>query len=170
MMNLEQMLNVIKTVGDARKADNENRIKNREQEIDNKINEIKNMQSRISDVINIGYAIFENNLEKDFQNFIQDNVERGRKYQLYADGFYHNLGFIGVKVRSKISLAILGGGATGKYDLIVTPENLYYQANNVDEANKIYPKIVSVWHLNAFIKEFPRLESELQQFVESLNK
>lgn len=157
-MNLKEMLDVIKTAGD-----------NREREIEDKINKIKDMENRIRNVIAIGYAIFENNLEEDYQEFVRSNIEHERRYNLYADWIYHNVGFSNVRSKSEISLVVRGDDVNDKWDLFVMPGKLCYKFRD-DYINKTHSKINSTYHLDRFIEDFPRLESELFKFVEFLNK
>lgn len=157
-MNLKEMLNVIKTAGD-----------NHEREIEDKINKIKDMENRIRNVIAVGYAIFENNLEKDYQEFVCSNIEHERRYNLYADGIYHNVGFSNVRSKSEISLVVRGDDINDKWDLFVMPGKLCYKFCD-GYIDKTHSKIDSTYHLDRFIEDFPRLESELFKFVEFLNK
>ena len=169
-MDLERAENLIKNHNE--KLENERlRIEREHQETKDKlVNEIKNLQPRIQQIIKIGNLCLKNDIEIG-----QTPSSKRCSYEnnmFETDGIHHQLGFY--RKRYPVwrfpndlydCIGYKMGGVCGNKDFI-TDGNFIFNVEH-DNPTKIKNDL-SIRHMKKFLNEFETFETKFYEFIENL--
>ena len=96
---------------------------------------------------------------------VETMKEHGYQYEPYAEGIYHGVGFVKPrKATDKIeSMARIGGGCCGEWDLYASPKSGFYMKHE-----RLETRMPASYHLlKIFARDFPLFEAAFYGWIES---
>lgn len=161
-MNAQERLNNINSFVEKKEAEKMTKTENESLEIKRLVDEIKELQPRISDLLIVGNACLFNKIPLKGTGF--GCKESYDTHQFITNGWFHLLGFVDKSIApQKLPFMYLGiqGGGFYTYDLETDGYIVYVSGR--DGRDKIYV-------LNRFIKEFDKFEKEFYAYVDRVTK
>lgn len=161
-MNAQERLNNIDSFVEKKEVEKMTKAENESLEIKRLVDEIKELQPRINDLLIVGNACLFNKIPLKGTGF--GCKEGYDTHQFITNGWSHLLGFVDKSIApQKLPFMYLGiqGGGFYTYDL-ETNGNIVYVSGR-DGRDKIHV-------LNRFIKEFDKFEKEFYAYVDSVTK
>lgn len=161
-MNTLDRLNNINDFVECKETERKKKAEKENLEIKKLINEIKELQPRINDLLIVGNACLFNKIPLKGTGF--GCKEGYDTHQFITNGWSHLLGFVDKSIApQKLPFMYLGiqGGGFYTYDLETNGDIVYVSGH--DGRDKIHV-------LNRFIKEFDRFEKEFYAYVDSVTK
>lgn len=161
-MNTLDRLNNINDFVECKETERKKKAEKENLEIKKLINEIKELQPRINDLLIVGNACLFNKIPLKGTGF--GCKEGYDTHQFITNGWSHLLGFVDKSIApQKLPFRYLGiqGGGFYTYDLETNGDIVYVSGH--DGRDKIHV-------LNRFIKEFDRFEKEFYAYVDSVTK
>lgn len=161
-MNTQERLNNIDSFVEKKEAEKMTKTENESLEIKRLVDEIKELQPRISDLLIVGNACLVNHIPLKGTGFgCQQSYDT---HQFITNGWSHLLGFVDKSIApQKLPFMYLGiqGGGFYTYDLETDGYIVYVSGH--DRRDKIHV-------LNRFIKEFDEFEKEFYAYVDRVTK
>lgn len=161
-MNVQERLNNIDSFVEKKEVEKMTKAENERLEIKRLINEIKELQPRINDLLIVGNACLFNKIPLKGTGF--GCKEGYDTHQFITNGWSHLLGFVDKSIApQKLPFMYLGiqGGGFYTYDLETDGRTVYVSGR--DGRDKIYV-------LNRFVKEFDKFEKEFYAYVDRVTK
>lgn len=161
-MNTLDRLNNINDFVECKETERKKKAEKENLEIKKLINEIKELQPRINDLLIVGNACLFNKIPLKGTGF--GCKEGYDTHQFITNGWSHLLGFVDKSIApQKLPFMYLGiqGGGFYTYDLKTDGRTVYVSGS--DGRDKIHV-------LNRFIKEFDKFEKEFYAYVDSVTK
>lgn len=161
-MNTLDRLNNINDFVECKETERKKKAEKENLEIKKLINQIKELQPRINDLLIVGNACLFNKIPLKGTGF--GCKEGYDTHQFITNGWSHLLGFVDKSIApQKLPFMYLGiqGGGFYTYDLETNGDIVYVSGH--DGRDKIHV-------LNRFIKEFDRFEKEFYAYVDSVTK
>lgn len=161
-MNTLDRLNNINDFVECKETERKKKAEKENLEIKKLINQIKELQPRISDLLIVGNACLVNHIPLKGTGF---GCKQGYDtHQFITNGWSHLLGFVDKSIApQKLPFMYLGiqGGGFYTYDLETDGYIVYVSGR--DRRDKIHV-------LNRFIKEFDGFEKEFYAYVDRVTK
>lgn len=161
-MNVQEILNNIDSFVEKKGREKMTKAENERLEIKRLIDEIKELQPRINDLLIVGNACLVNHIPLKGTGF---GCQQGYDtHQFITNGWSHLLGFVDKSIApQKLPFMYLGiqGGGFYTYDLETDGRTVYVSGR--DGRDKIYV-------LNRFVKEFDKFEKEFYAYVDRVTK
>lgn len=161
-MNVQERLNNIDSFVEKKGREKMAKAENERLEIKRLIDEIKELQPRINDLLIVGNACLVNHIPLKGTGF---GCQQGYDtHQFITNGWSHLLGFVDKSIApQKLPFMYLGiqGGGFYTYDLETDGRTVYLSGR--DGRDKIHV-------LNRFIKEFDKFEKEFYAYVDRVTK
>lgn len=161
-MNTQERLNNIDSFAEKKEAEKMTKTENESLEIKRLVDEIKELQPRINDLLIVGNACLFNKIPLKGTGF---GCQQGYDtHQFITNGWSHLLGFVDKSIApQKLPFMYLGiqGGGFYTYDLETDGYIVYVSGR--DRRDKIHV-------LNRFIKEFDEFEKEFYAYVDRVTK
>lgn len=161
-MNVQERLNNIDSFVEKKEVEKMTKAENERLEIKRLIDEIKELQPRINDLLIVGNACLFNKIPLKGTGF--GCKEGYDTHQFITNGWSHLLGFVDKSIApQKLPFMYLGiqGGGFYTYDLETDGRTVYVSGR--DGRDKIYV-------LNRFVKEFDKFEKEFYAYVDRVTK
>lgn len=161
---LIQKINDAANRRDDAKQKKEDELKARVFELEQEVQDI--IDNELSGILSVGQALFN-------KGFLP-----AKDHRLTAEGIKHNVGFYGAteygltRLRKVRTLAWIGGGYCGEYDVFVAPSGIVYAANSssCESAKEEPPTMMQkACTLQSFLKGYPKFKEDLGAFVEKLS-
>lgn len=160
-MNTLDRLNNINDFVERKETERKKKIEKENLEMKKLVNQIKELQPRINDLLIVGNACLVNHIPLKGTGF--GCKEGYDTHQFITNGWSHLLGFVDNSIQpQKLPFRTLGiqGGGCCHYDLETDGRSVYVSGDRID---KIYV-------LKRFIKEFDEFEKEFYAYVDRVTK
>lgn len=175
-MTQEERLAIIKNRA-ALNEQKEQDVKNQfQKECEGLVSKIEKMKDHIVSLLELTNACVENNIKlPDNRGSFSQNYTLAEPYgyraNFYGDGVSHNVGLGKTNYHQSLydAIVIRNGGACGPWDLIVDKKGKVTFQSGKDTLPMEQWTDTQKRNLESFIKQFPKLEHALFNYIESLD-